>query len=129
MFCENWGRVSSNQSSYHRDLWKIKARLYHTVRNNCESNSGYEPVAFDRRTWSLMLSAERTILSPFTKECRAPGTFTGIFSLFGCPPQGSSKENQGGGSCNFAKQVIGNLFDAQWSDLAVKIARAQTGGF
>ena len=39
-----------------------------------------------------MLSIERTILSPFTKEYRALGTVTGVLKFFGSPLTGPNNE-------------------------------------
>jgi hypothetical protein len=43
-----------------------------------------------------VLSTERTILSPFTKEYRALGTLTGIPLFLDCPSRGPSIQTQPG---------------------------------
>ena len=111
-------RVSSNQWRYHKNLQKIKAHLYHTVRTNCESQQCIWASGSRTRTRSLAPSAERTILSPFTKEYRAPGALTGIDSFLDCPHGAQPRKIKAEEAVILQTKRSKNLFDASHKEFA-----------
>jgi hypothetical protein len=81
-------------------------------------NSAYEPVLFETRTRSLAPSAELTILSPFTKECRAPGALTGTNSFLDCLHGAQPRKIKAEEAVILQTKRAKNLFDASHKEFA-----------
>ena len=64
---------------------------------------------------SRVLSTERTILSPFTKEYRALGTRTGIYQFLDCPSRGPPIKHKTGVLSSKSNLILALRFSAEES--------------